>query len=61
MLAQSSQKRILMEVGIGEAAVAYLVLVRFRNSEIVAFDDILYGVRYPLTRRQRLLVPDDLR
>jgi hypothetical protein len=27
-----------------------LFMVTFRNSEIVAFDDILYGVRYSLTR-----------
>src|SRR5260370_25859585 len=49
MLAQSSQKGVLREAAKLRHS---LVLVRFRNSEIVAFDDILYGVRYPLTRRR---------
>jgi hypothetical protein len=44
MLAQSSQKPVLREVASERLLRHSLVLVRFRNSEIAAFDDIFYGV-----------------
>ena len=37
-------------------AMASYDLVYFRNSEIVAFDDFSYALRYSLTRRRRLAV-----